>query len=173
VPGWQINLSKAQLMRTYTLYIGSDNATTELELTKIERILSRRHKGFTIAQATGYWLGKRERTAVVTLHDEPAKVMATIEDLKTELHQDAIAYQMAPSLQFLQGNEQTANFQTLVGLAAANIDNHKRRSFRKSHPNRSYRTTRKGTQREALAGITIMLLCVIVAFLMWAYYISE
>jgi hypothetical protein len=88
-------------MTTYTIYIGSDNRTHRLERTKIERILARRHDGFTVSEAVGYWKGLRERTAVVSLAGERLAVLASIADLKAELEQDAIAYQRAPEMRFV------------------------------------------------------------------------
>ena len=87
-------------MQTFTIYVGSNNDTHELELDRINRISARNHEGFTLYTATGHWLGTEEATAVLIIHDDPAKVMATIETLKTELHQDAIGYQLAPLMQF-------------------------------------------------------------------------
>lgn len=87
-------------MQTYTVYIGSNNETHELELDKIKKIAGASHDGFTLYTATGQWLGTEEATAILIIHDEPRRVMDTIEILKTELHQDAIGYQVAPTLQF-------------------------------------------------------------------------
>lgn len=87
-------------METYTLYVGSNNETKQLELDRIRDIAAREHQGFTLYTATGYWLGSEEATAVLIIHDDPAKIRATIEALRVELHQDAIGYQVAPLLQF-------------------------------------------------------------------------
>lgn len=87
-------------MQTFTIYVGSNNNTKELELDRIRAIAARRHDGLTLYTATGYWLGTPEDTAVLIIHDLPEKVHATIADLKAELHQDAIGYQEAPVLQF-------------------------------------------------------------------------
>lgn len=87
-------------MQTFTIYVGSNNDTKELELDRINRISARNHDGFTLYTATGHWLGTEEATAVLIIHDEPAKIMETIEALKSELHQDAIGYQLAPLMQF-------------------------------------------------------------------------
>ncbi len=85
--------------KTYTVYVGSNNATGKLELSRIEEITARLHEGFTLYTATGYWLGSKEATAVLVIHDSPALVFETIAALKLELQQDAIAYQEAPQLQ--------------------------------------------------------------------------
>lgn len=87
-------------MRTYQLYIGSNNATKQLELGRIKAIVGHNHQGFTVYEATGHWLGTEERTAVVIITDEQAAINATIEQLKQELHQDAIAWQAAPVMHF-------------------------------------------------------------------------
>lgn len=87
-------------METFTIYVGSNNDTKELELDRINAISAREHDGFTLYTATGHWLGTEEATAVLIIHDDPAKVQATIQALKTELHQDAIGYQRSPLMQF-------------------------------------------------------------------------
>ena len=89
-----------QAMQTYTVYIGSNNATGKLELDQIEEIAARRHEGFTLYTATGYWLGSKEPTAVLIIHDEAGKIVRTISDLKIDLDQDAIGWQVAPTMQF-------------------------------------------------------------------------
>lgn len=87
-------------MQTFTIYVGSNNTTKQLELDKINKICSDNHDGFTLYTATGHWLGSEEATAVLVIHDAPAKIRATIARLKSELIQDAIGYQLAPTLQF-------------------------------------------------------------------------
>lgn len=87
-------------MQTFTIYVGSNNETHELELDRINKILALRHQGYTLYTATGHWLGTEEATAVIVIHDDPATVLETIEQLKTHLHQDAIGYQLAPVMQF-------------------------------------------------------------------------
>lgn len=86
-------------METYTVYVGSNNETKKLELDEIKRICSR-HDGYTLYNATGAWLGSEEETAVLVIHDTPAKILMTISDLKFDLNQDAIGYQVSPPLQF-------------------------------------------------------------------------
>lgn len=86
-------------METYTIYVGSNNETKTLELGKIKEIC-KRHAGYTLYNATGAWLGSEEETAVLIIHDSPAKILMTISDLKFDLEQDAIGYQIAPTLQF-------------------------------------------------------------------------
>lgn len=88
-------------MKTFTIYIGSNNETKTLELDRINKITSGNHDGFTLYTATGHWLGTEEATAVLIIHDDPALVMATIEALKIDLHQDKIAFQEVATLQFV------------------------------------------------------------------------
>lgn len=85
---------------TYNLYIGSNNQTKKLELNKIKSILNTRHQGYTIYPVTGAWNGEEEHTALVTIEDDTAKIMETMNILKTELNQEAIGYQQVPELQY-------------------------------------------------------------------------
>lgn len=87
-------------MQTYTIYIGANNDTGRVELEKIETIAGKRHDGFTLYNATGHWLGSKEPTAVLIIHDKASAIIRTITDLKIDLEQDAIGYQVAPSMQF-------------------------------------------------------------------------
>lgn len=87
-------------MKTYQLYIGANNATGVLERDKIETIVSRRHSGFTLYEATGYWMGRSEHSAVVIITDEQTPVNETIQELKRELNQEAVAWQALPLMHF-------------------------------------------------------------------------
>ena len=87
-------------MQTFQLYIGSNNRTGRLELSKIRRIVSARHQGFTVLPATGYWQGAQENSAIVVINDNTNKIRETIELLKNALAQDAIGYQVVPNMQF-------------------------------------------------------------------------
>lgn len=78
-------------MQTVQLYIGSNNTTHKLEIEKIKQIMADNHEGFTIQRVTGYWLGKPEKTALVTVSDDRDKINTTVKQLKSELQQDAIA----------------------------------------------------------------------------------
>lgn len=86
--------------QTWTIYIGSNNETKKLELDRIREIASKRHEGMTIYTATGVWLGTLEDTAVLIIHDSVSKLVRTVSDLKLDLDQDAIGYQVAPTMQF-------------------------------------------------------------------------
>lgn len=87
-------------MNTFTLYIGADNKTKRVNESLVKSIVSKNHDGFTYAKAVGYWQSRPEATAVVTIADEPAKVRATIKQLKSALSQDAIGYTVSPAMRF-------------------------------------------------------------------------
>lgn len=70
-------------------------------MSKIRRIVGQRHTGFTVYPVTGYWHGESEQTAIVLINDNSNKVKQTIEVLKQALQQEAIAYQVAPKMQFV------------------------------------------------------------------------
>lgn len=88
-------------MDTFTIYIGSNNRTHRLETAKIKEILSRRHEGFTIQTGTGFWRGMQEKTAIVTLAAGKPLMMKSVQELKIELKQEAVAYQVAPQMVFV------------------------------------------------------------------------
>lgn len=89
------------MSKTYRLFVGSNNQTKEVERSRLEAILSFYFSGFTIENATGYWKGEKERSAVVTLTDPENKVEQVIHELKAELQQEAIAYQEVNELVFV------------------------------------------------------------------------
>lgn len=76
--------------RTTTLYVGADNATGDLDIDRLAKIVSKRHDGFTIVPAIGYWLGKREPSAQVIISGDGLDIAATVKDIKSELAQDAV-----------------------------------------------------------------------------------
>ena len=86
-------------MQTFTIYIGSNNETGELELERITSIAARQHLAFTVMTATGHWRGTEEETAVLVISDEPWRVQVTIAALKEELNQEAIGYQQSPNIE--------------------------------------------------------------------------
>lgn len=85
---------------TYQLYIGSNNRTGEVEQSIVEAILAVYYDGFTILPSVGYWLGKKEQSIVVTVVSDANTFNTVLAELKEELHQDAIAWQQVPALQF-------------------------------------------------------------------------
>src|SRR6478752_2590743 len=78
---------------TIKAYIGSNNVTKELEVDTIVAILNKNHDAFTLDYPViGYWRGEAEQTAIVYLADDEQRVLATLEELKNSLRQEAIAY---------------------------------------------------------------------------------
>jgi hypothetical protein len=87
---------------TVKAFIGSNNKTGELEVDKMVEVISKEHDGFTLDYPImGYWKGKAEDTAVLYLNDTKYKVLQTLEMLKLELEQEAIAYQVEPYIYFI------------------------------------------------------------------------
>lgn len=86
---------------TLRIYIGANNQTKELELDNIRDIFAGSHEGFTIEQATGYWHGVPENTAIVTVSDEYKRILATIKRARRLLDQEAIAFQRVEELEFV------------------------------------------------------------------------
>ena len=88
-------------MASYNLYVGADNVTGEIDLDRIASIVSKRHAGFTLLPASGYWQGQPEPSCVVVISGASTyDVIETIADLRVELKQDAIGYQEVAALQF-------------------------------------------------------------------------
>jgi hypothetical protein len=87
-------------MESVILYVGADNDTGEIDMTALGKILASRHDGFTMWPAEGSWQGTPEPSAVVTLTDDHDVIMGTIEQIKTELRQEAVGYQTVPAMQF-------------------------------------------------------------------------
>ncbi len=85
---------------TYQLFVGANNATGEVDRDIVENVLNRHFDGYTIVDSVGYWLGVREKSLVVTLTASKQTLNKVLAELKTELEQDAIAWQQAPALHF-------------------------------------------------------------------------
>lgn len=78
----------------YTIYIGSNNVTKELELSKIKEIVGTWFDGFTIYEVSGYWKGIEEKTAKVEIYSDGGFVglgiFKLVNELKEKLNQDSI-----------------------------------------------------------------------------------
>jgi hypothetical protein len=86
---------------TYKLYIGSNNATGQVDLDLIELTLNKYFQGYTIESADGYWNGTREKTVLITLTSDLNQLQQVISELKEVLQQEAIAYQKISDLHFI------------------------------------------------------------------------
>ena len=49
------------------LYIGSNNETGRLEMSRLLEVLENRFAGYTIQAGTGFWMGDREDCVIVTI----------------------------------------------------------------------------------------------------------
>lgn len=85
----------------FQVYVGANNKTGKLETNIVERVCNKRHQGYTIQPATGYWNGKREKSAVIIIEDTKDRVLSTVRDLKKQLNQEAVAYQEVNKLEFV------------------------------------------------------------------------
>jgi hypothetical protein len=87
--------------KLFTLYIGSNNETKQLELDKIKKRIGEFFDGFTLSECVGYWHGSEERTARIEINtNEKDSIKILIQVLKDELKQDFIAYKEEKSLVF-------------------------------------------------------------------------
>jgi hypothetical protein len=79
-------------MKKAYYYIGSNNRTHELELDKIETIISKHFEGFTAFEVIGYWRGSKERTLKVeVITEEKDSTLARIgKELMTKLEQESV-----------------------------------------------------------------------------------
>lgn len=90
-------------MKKYTLYIGSNNETGELEYKKAKEIITSYFKGYTTSLVKGMWEGKEEDTLkveIATLEPE-GKVRDLCIQLKNELQQDSIMLDINGEVDFI------------------------------------------------------------------------
>ena len=57
-------------MKLTKIYVGSNNTTKELEITKIHEVCGWYLEGFTIIQAQGYWKGEKENSAIIEYYGD-------------------------------------------------------------------------------------------------------
>lgn len=89
-------------MNTYTLLIGSNNTTKQLETEKIISIASKHFDGFNLSETLGYWQGIQEKTANLTIAtDKPLLIEKLAKLLKKELKQDAVAVLKIGNMEFI------------------------------------------------------------------------
>lgn len=78
-------------MKTFSIYIGSNNKTHVVEIMKAKEIISRRYDGFTYYFTKGYWKGETEDSVkfeIIT--DDKDGILSCVERLKEELEQESI-----------------------------------------------------------------------------------
>lgn len=88
-------------MNKYSIYIGSNNATNELESDKARTVIARYFQGFSEYEITGVWNGTSEKTLKVEIVAEKGTsevaVVALCKELAKELQQDAIMLEQVES----------------------------------------------------------------------------
>lgn len=89
------------MTETIALFIGADNETGVLDMWRIENIVGKRHRNFTVIPAAGYWQGGREDSVMVIISGDRPLIEGTARMLKSELRQDAIGMQVMPEMQFI------------------------------------------------------------------------
>jgi hypothetical protein len=81
-------------MKTYTLHVGANNATGELEKEKLCAILSTKFPGFTVRDVVGYWNGKQEQSCevlIANVADEQRQfVLDVASEIAQKLEQEAV-----------------------------------------------------------------------------------
>ena len=89
----------------YTLYIGANNETKEVEIDKAIDIIGNEFDGFTFWNANGFWKGSQEKTLIVQIEtdetDETGTLIALIKNLKEELNQDCIGLTKGNKMDFV------------------------------------------------------------------------
>ena len=86
-------------MQKVYYYIGSNNTTKQLELEKIEAIVSAHFDGFTASEVVGYWKGSKEKTLKVeVITEESPAILAKIgKELKEKLEQESVLMEIINS----------------------------------------------------------------------------
>ena len=89
----------------YTLYIGANNETKEVEIDKAIETIANYYDGFTFWNANGFWKGSQEKTLIVQIEtdetDETGTLIALIKNLKEELNQDCIGLTKGNKMDFV------------------------------------------------------------------------
>ena len=57
-------------MNKYTLYIGANNKTEQVDYETLHKVVGWWFKGYTVTEAVGVWEGKREKACAVTIFSE-------------------------------------------------------------------------------------------------------
>jgi hypothetical protein len=87
-------------VNTYQLYVGADNETGNLHSEHLRRILDAALDGYTLQWATGYWHGKSEMSAVITITASHITCCSIITTIKRELRQEAVGVVQLPGMDF-------------------------------------------------------------------------
>lgn len=90
------------MVKTIQLYIGGNNTTKQVEVDKLKKVLNKYHEGWTLERGNiGAWHGVEEESVKVLISDDYDTILATVNKLKYELKQEAIAVQEVAPLEFI------------------------------------------------------------------------
>jgi len=86
-------------MKKAYIYIGSNNATRELESEKAISIISDHFDGFSAYEIIGFWKGSKEKTLKIeiVIDNDTALIVKVCKELKTKLFQEAIMLEIVES----------------------------------------------------------------------------
>jgi len=81
--------------KKYTLYVGSNNETKELEKELIIGIVAKWYKSFTAYEVNGYWIGEPERSLKIEIYTNgddinEYSITKLTEELERECKQDKV-----------------------------------------------------------------------------------
>lgn len=75
-------------MKYTKIYVGSNNETGILEITKIKEILRNGQCGYTLTTGRGYWKGNYEDVAIIEIYGDYN--LAIISEFRKQLNQKSI-----------------------------------------------------------------------------------
>ena len=86
-------------MQKVYYYIGHNNKTKELEIEKIEKLVSEHFEGFTASEVVGYWKGSKEQTLKIEVITEskPVELARIGKELRDKLDQESILMEIIES----------------------------------------------------------------------------
>lgn len=80
------------LQHHYTLFIGANNTTGEVELDKLTAVLNKKMEGYTIAHSIGFWQGTPEKSVMVHIVGDQTEneIEELASDIRKELEQQCV-----------------------------------------------------------------------------------
>lgn len=95
-------------MNQFNIYIGADNVSGKIDKAEIVRLLSSSFNGFTITLGCGFWQGKEEEVAIITIFTIRTRVelIYIVAELCRKLRQDCIILQSVDQVDFVTGDSQ-------------------------------------------------------------------
>jgi len=86
-------------MQKVYYYIGHNNKTKELEIEKIEKLVSNHFDGFTASEVVGYWKGAKEQTLKIEVitDQNPVELERIGKELRDKLEQESVLMEIIES----------------------------------------------------------------------------